>query len=62
MECVEERCGEGWGVARTDRVVGIELVGDIAVITAGHALANCRLHETGERRQHVNRRVDLPVH
>mmetsp|Transcript_3162 Transcript_3162/g.11039 ORF Transcript_3162/g.11039 Transcript_3162/m.11039 type:complete len:248 (-) Transcript_3162:856-1599(-) len=44
-----------------DGVVGVELVRDGAVVLARHALADGRLHQTGERRQHVDRRVDLAV-
>ena len=43
----------------TDGVAGVELVGHIAVILPGHALANGGLHETGERGQHIDRGIDL---
>ena len=33
----------------------------LVVVLAGHALADSALHETGQRRQHVDRRVDLTV-
>lgn len=38
-----------------------QLVGDVGVVLARHALADGGLHETRQRRQHVDRRVDLPV-
>ena len=44
---------------RTDGVAGVELVGDVAVVLPGHALANGGLHETGERGQHIDRGIDL---
>ena len=31
------------------------------MVLAGHALSDGRLHETAERGQHVDGRVDLPV-
>ena len=37
------------------------LVGDRAVVVPGHALADGGLHETRQRRQHVDGRVDLRV-
>ena len=38
-----------------------QLIGDVRVVLARHALADGRLHETRQRRQHVDGRVDLPV-
>ena len=38
-----------------------QLVGDIGVVSASHALSNGRLHQTRERGQHVDGREDLPV-
>ena len=37
------------------------LVGDSRVIDARHALANGRLHQTRQRRKHIDRRIDLFV-
>ncbi len=50
----------GHGVL-SDSVVGVELVGDFWVIASGHALADSRLHKSGQRGKHVNGRVDLLV-
>lgn len=36
-----------------------QLVGDVAVVLPGHALPDGRLHQTGERGQHVDGGVDL---
>mmetsp|Transcript_7110 Transcript_7110/g.17954 ORF Transcript_7110/g.17954 Transcript_7110/m.17954 type:complete len:561 (+) Transcript_7110:182-1864(+) len=44
-----------------DGVVGVELVGDVGVVCARHALADAGLHQAAEGRQHVDGRVDLPV-
>lgn len=38
-----------------------QLVGHGAVVVAGHAFADGALHETRERRQHVDRRENLTV-
>ena len=40
-------------------VAGVQLVGHVAVVLSGHALADGTLHETRERRQHVDGRGDL---
>jgi hypothetical protein len=40
-------------------IAGVELVGHVAVILPCHALANGGLHESRQRRQHVDRRIDL---
>jgi hypothetical protein len=45
----------------TDGVVGVQLVGDGSMVLAGHTLANSGLHETRQRGQYVDRRVDLSV-
>ncbi|CRK49095.1 hypothetical protein BN1723_008386, partial [Verticillium longisporum] len=50
----------GRGVT-TNSVLGVQLVGNIAVVLAGHALANGRLHETRERGKNVDGRVDTTV-
>lgn len=42
-------------------IASIQLVGHVGVVLAGHALADGRLHESGEGRQHVDGRVDLTV-
>ena len=44
-----------------DGVARVELVRHVRVVLPGHALADGGLHETRERRQHVDRRVDLSV-
>ena len=44
-----------------DGVAGVQLVGDVGVILAGHALADGGLHETGQRGKYVDGREDLPV-
>ena len=42
---------------------GVILAGVIvAVVAAGHALADGGLHQTRERREHIDWRVHLPVH
>lgn len=38
-----------------------QLVGDIGVVLTGHALTDGGLHQTRQRWQHVDWRVDLPV-
>mmetsp|Transcript_30746 Transcript_30746/g.82329 ORF Transcript_30746/g.82329 Transcript_30746/m.82329 type:complete len:468 (-) Transcript_30746:264-1667(-) len=43
------------------RVVGVQLIGHVAVVLASHPLADTRLHQPAKGRQHVDRRVDLPV-
>mmetsp|Transcript_49833 Transcript_49833/g.112073 ORF Transcript_49833/g.112073 Transcript_49833/m.112073 type:complete len:211 (-) Transcript_49833:874-1506(-) len=42
-------------------VVGVQLIGDVAVVAARHALTDGGLHQTRERWQHVDWRVHLPV-
>jgi len=42
-------------------VFGVQLVGDIAVILAGASLTNSGLHQTRERWQDVDGRVDTSV-
>lgn len=36
-----------------------QLVGDVSVVLPGHTLANGWLHQTGQRRQHIDGWVDL---
>jgi len=50
----------GCGVA-TDGVLGVQLVGHVAVVLASVALANSGLHQTRERGKDVNWRVDTLV-
>lgn len=38
----------------TDGVLGVQLVGHIGVVLTGAALTDSGLHQTGQRRQHVN--------
>jgi hypothetical protein len=38
-----------------------QLVGNVAVVLAGELLANRALHETRQRREHVDGRVNLTV-
>ncbi|KAI6769729.1 hypothetical protein HG530_004358 [Fusarium avenaceum] len=45
----------------TNSVLRVQLVRNITVILSGHALTNGRLHQTRERRQHVDGRVDTTV-
>mmetsp|Transcript_62504 Transcript_62504/g.167420 ORF Transcript_62504/g.167420 Transcript_62504/m.167420 type:complete len:421 (+) Transcript_62504:365-1627(+) len=45
----------------TNGIVSVHLIGDVGVVHSRHSLANTRLHQSGQRRQHVDRRVDLPV-
>uniref|UniRef100_A0A2M4D215 Putative secreted protein n=1 Tax=Anopheles darlingi TaxID=43151 RepID=A0A2M4D215_ANODA len=45
----------------TDGVASVQLVGHIRVILARHALTDGGLHQTRQRRQHVDRRIDLSV-
>jgi hypothetical protein len=40
-------------------IAGVELVGHIAVVLPCHALANGGLHQSRQRWQHVDRRIDL---
>ncbi len=40
-------------------IAGVELVGHVAVILPSHALANGGLHQSRQRWQHVDRRIDL---
>lgn len=47
------------GSVLADGVHRVHLVRDVAVVATGEALANGRLHETRERREHVDGRVDL---
>mmetsp|Transcript_39085 Transcript_39085/g.89536 ORF Transcript_39085/g.89536 Transcript_39085/m.89536 type:complete len:265 (-) Transcript_39085:762-1556(-) len=44
-----------------DGVVCVHLIRDVGMINSSHPLADARLHQSGQRWQHVNRRVDLPV-
>merc|ERR1719379_1172728 len=44
-----------------DGVVRVELVRDARVVVTRHALADTSLHQTAQRRQHVDRRVHLAV-
>ena len=50
-----------WQPILTDGVAGVQLVGHIGVILPGHSLTNGRLHQPGERGQHVDGRIDLSV-
>lgn len=45
----------------TNGVLGVQLVGHIGVVLTSAALADSRLHQTGQRRQHVDGRVDTLV-
>ncbi|KAI0564002.1 hypothetical protein FGB62_31g125 [Gracilaria domingensis] len=42
-------------------VAGVQLIGHVTVVPARHALADGGLHQTRQRRQHVDGRVDLTV-
>ncbi|KAI6761576.1 hypothetical protein HG531_002129 [Fusarium graminearum] len=53
-------CLHGCGIT-TNSVLGVQLVGNITVILSGHALTNSRLHQTRQRRQHVDGWVDTTV-
>lgn len=46
-------------VRQDDRAWTHKLVGDIRVVSAGHPLPDGRFHQTRERRQHVDGRIDL---
>lgn len=50
----------GCGVT-TDGILGVELVGDIGVVFPGATFTDCRLHETRETGEDVNRWVDALV-
>ena len=45
----------------TSSVVGVQLVGHGVVVVTSHSLTNSRLHQTGQRGQHVNGRIDTAL-
>lgn len=47
------------GACSLEQVYTYELVGDVRVVSAGHSLPDGGLHETGERRKHIDGRIDL---
>ena len=45
----------------SNSVTGVELVGHVRVVLPGHSLADGGLHQSTQRGQHVDGRVDLAV-
>lgn len=45
----------------THRLVSLQLVRYLRMVQPSHAFADTRLHQSTERRQHIDRRLDLSV-
>lgn len=56
--CRSTACSTAVVVAHLS-IHGVELVGNVPVVLPGHSLPDGRLHQTGERREHVDGGEDL---